>query len=123
MSEQAQQPEAPIGPDVEPNLADAVRKLGGRRGGRVPYIQQMEAADCGAACLAMVLAYHGRTVTLDEARTAAGTNRGTDALGIVRGAEFMGLRGRGVQLEISDLHYLPAASILHWDFNHFVVLE
>jgi ABC-type bacteriocin/lantibiotic exporter with double-glycine peptidase domain len=109
--------------DVDANLATALRKLGGKRRGRVPYIQQMEAADCGAACLAMVLAYHGRTVTLDETRQAAGTNRGTDALGIVRGAEVMGLRGRGVQLEMSDLHYLPPATILHWDFNHFVVLD
>ena len=121
MSEQAQ--EQPTGAGVEPNLADALRKLGGKRGGRVPYIQQMEAADCGAACLAMVLGYHGRAVTLDEARQAAGTNRGTDALGIVRGAEAMGMRARGVQLEINDLHYLPPATILHWDFNHFVVLE
>jgi ABC-type bacteriocin/lantibiotic exporter with double-glycine peptidase domain len=121
MSEQAEQ-HAPGG-EVEPNLADALRKLGGRRGGRVPYIQQMEAADCGAASLAMVLGYHGRAVTLDEARQAAGTNRGTDALGIVRGAEAMGMRARGVQLEINDLHYLPPATILHWDFNHFVVLE
>jgi ABC-type bacteriocin/lantibiotic exporter with double-glycine peptidase domain len=116
-------PQAQPGGEVDPNLADALRKLGGRKGGRVPYIQQMESADCGAACLAMVLGYHGRSVTLDEARQAAGTNRGTDALGIVRGGEAMGLRGRGVQLEINDLHFLPTGSILHWDFNHFVVLE
>jgi ABC-type bacteriocin/lantibiotic exporter with double-glycine peptidase domain len=56
-------------------------------------------------------------------RLAAGTNRGTDALGIVRAAEQFGMRGRGVQLEINDLHYLPSGSILHWGFNHFVVLE
>ena len=49
MSDQAQPHQAP---EVEPNLADALRKLGGKKGGRVPYIQQMEAADCGAACLA-----------------------------------------------------------------------
>ena len=109
--------------DADPDVVAALRRLGGRRGGRVPYIQQLEAADCGAACLAMVSAYHGRQVTLDLARAAAGVNRGTDALGIMRGAEQLGLRGRGVRLEMSDLRYLPRGSILHWDFNHFVVLD
>jgi len=108
---------------VDPDVLGALRRLGGRRGGRVPYIQQLEAADCGAACLAMVTAYHGRAVTLEQARAVAGVNRGTDALGIIRGAEQLGLRGRGVRLEIDDLRYLPPASILHWDFNHFVVLD
>jgi ATP-binding cassette, subfamily B, bacterial len=123
MSEQTSAAGGRSAGDVEPELAQALRRLGGRRGHRVPYVQQMEAADCGAACLAMVLGFHGRVVSLDEARTAAGTNRGTDALSIVRGAEQMGLRGRGVQLDINDLHYLPPATILHWGFNHFVVLE
>jgi ABC-type bacteriocin/lantibiotic exporter with double-glycine peptidase domain len=109
--------------DVDPNVASALRRLGRKRTRRVPYIQQMEAADCGAACLAMVLAHNGKTISLDRVRVAAGTNRGTDALGIVRAAEQFGLRGRGVQLEINDLHYLSAGSILHWGFNHFVVLE
>jgi ATP-binding cassette, subfamily B, bacterial len=108
---------------VDADVAAALRRLGGRRGGRVPYIQQLEAADCGAACLAMVLAYHGRTITLDEARAATGVNRGTDAASIIRGAEQLGLRGRGVRLELEDLRYLPPGSVLHWDFNHFVVLD
>jgi ABC-type bacteriocin/lantibiotic exporter with double-glycine peptidase domain len=109
--------------DVDPNVASALRRLGSKRMKRVPYVQQMEAADCGAACLAMVLGHHGKTVSLDRVRLAAGTNRGTDALGIVRAAEQFGMRGRGVQLEIQDLHFLPSGSILHWGFNHFVVLE
>ncbi len=115
----------PVNPEekLEPDVAAALRRLGGRRGGRVPYIQQLEAADCGAACLAMVLAYHGRAITLDHARSAAGVNRGTDATGIMRGAEQLGLRGRGVRLDIADLRFLPRATILHWDFNHFVVLD
>jgi ABC-type bacteriocin/lantibiotic exporter with double-glycine peptidase domain len=102
---------------------EALRRLGGRRSGRVPYVQQLEAADCGAACLAMVMAYHGHAVTLDHARTAAGVGRGTDALSILRGAEQLGLRGRGVRLGLDDLRYLPPGTILHWDFNHFVVLD
>ncbi len=109
--------------EVAPEVVAALRRVGGRRGRRVPYVQQMEAADCGAACLAMVLAYHGRQATLDETRAASGVNRGTDALSIVRGAEQFGLRGRGVRIELSDLRFLPPGSILHWDFNHFVVLD
>ena len=108
---------------VDPNVVSALSRLGGKRSKRVPYVQQMEAADCGAACLAMVLGYYGKSVSLDRVRTAAGTNRGTDALGIVRAAEQFGMRGRGVQLELADLHYLPPGSILHWGFNHFVVLD
>ena len=108
---------------VDPKVATALKRLRGGKKRRVPFVQQMEAADCGAACLAMVLAYHGKTVALDRIRAAAGTGRGTDALGIVRGAEQFGLRGRGVQLEVTDLSYLTPGSILHWGFNHFVVLE
>jgi ATP-binding cassette, subfamily B, bacterial len=113
----------PAEPEIDDDVVAALRRIGGRRGRRVPYVQQLEAADCGAACLAMVLAYHGRSITLDQARLAAGTGRGTDALGIVHGAEQLGLRSRGVQVDIGDLQHLPPASILHWDFNHFVVLE
>src|SRR5207237_7413986 len=49
--------------------------------------------------------------------------RGTDALGILKGAEQLGLRGRGVRIDLDNVRYLPRASILHWDFKHFVVLE
>jgi ATP-binding cassette, subfamily B, bacterial len=111
------------GPELDPELVSALRRLRGGRSKRVPYIQQLEAADCGAACLAMVLAYHGGAVPLDQVRVAAGTNRGTDALGILSGAEQLGLRGRGVRLDVEGLRYLPPATILHWDFNHFVVLD
>ena len=108
---------------VDPGVASALRRLGGRRSKRVPFVQQMEAADCGAACLAMVLGYHGKAVSLDRVRVAAGTNRGTDALGIVRAGEQFGLRGRGVQVDVPDLRYLSPGAILHWGFNHFVVLD
>lgn len=114
---------APDPDRVAPDVADALRRLGGRRGGRVPYVQQLEAADCGAACLAMVSAYHGNAVTLDRARAVTGVNQGTDALSIIKGAEELGLRGRGVRVEVDDLRFLPRGTILHWDFNHFVVLD
>ncbi|MEO8699979.1 MAG: peptidase domain-containing ABC transporter [Kofleriaceae bacterium] len=109
--------------DLTEGSLDALRRIGGRRGGRVPYVQQLEAADCGAACLAMVSAYHGRVVSLDLARGVAGVSQGVDALGIMKGAEQLGLRGRGIRIDLEDLRFLPRGSVLHWDFNHFVVLD
>jgi ABC-type bacteriocin/lantibiotic exporter with double-glycine peptidase domain len=95
---------------------------GGRK--RIPYIQQLDSSDCGAACLAMVLAYHGKAVRLDEVREVLGVDRdGATALAILEAARWYGLRGRGVSLEVEDLDYLPAGSILHWEFRHFMVFE
>lgn len=92
---------------------------------RLEHVQQLTAADCGAACLAMVLQYFGRARPLDELRDAVGADQnGVSALGILRAARSYGLRGRGVQLEdLDDLDLLPRGSILHWEFNHFVVLD
>jgi ABC-type bacteriocin/lantibiotic exporter with double-glycine peptidase domain len=95
-----------------------------RRGRRIPYVQQMEATDCGAACLAMTLGYHGRLVPLKETRERTGSGRGgVSARAILEAARQYGLRGRGVKLEPEDLRYLPTASILHWGLDHFVLLD
>jgi ATP-binding cassette subfamily B protein len=96
-----------------------------RGGGRVPYVPQMTATECGAACLAMVLAHHGKQVALDELRQATGAQRdGTTALDLLRVARKHGLDGRGVKLEVADFACLQGAgAILHWEFAHFVVLE
>lgn len=94
------------------------------RSRRIPYIQQLEAADCGAACLAMVLAFYGQQIRLDQAREVVDTGRdGATALAILHAARHFGLRGRGIRLEIDDIGYLKPGTILHWEFNHFVVLE
>ncbi|MCW2577553.1 MAG: lantibiotic transporter permease/ATP-binding protein [Modestobacter sp.] len=91
---------------------------------RVPWIRQMEAADCGAACLAMVLAYFGRRVPLDELRDTTSTNRdGVDAFTLTQAARSHGLSARGVAADIEELGDLPPGSILHWEFNHFLVFE
>jgi len=96
----------------------------GLKGPRVPIIRQLAATDCGAASLAMVLGYHGKDVRLDEIRGILGPGRdGANALAIINAAKWYGLRGRGVSLEIDDLQYLDPGSILHWQFNHFVVFE
>src|SRR5919198_4084426 len=91
---------------------------------RIPYIAQLEMADCSAACLAMTLAYHGRHVGLDELRDAVGVDRGgADAQGIVEAARAYGLSARGVKADVHELGHLPRGSILHWQFRHFVVLD
>ncbi|HVJ92133.1 MAG TPA: cysteine peptidase family C39 domain-containing protein, partial [Labilithrix sp.] len=92
--------------------------------GRVPYIPQLEAAECGAAALAMVLGSMGCHVSLDVARGACGVSRdGTTAFAIVRAAESFGVRARAYRLDLEELRDLELPAILHWQLNHFVVLE
>ncbi len=115
----------PSGPSLSQRFP-ALRGLRlGRRGRRIPQIQQTAATDCGPACLGMVLGYFGKSVPLDELRTAMGFSRlGTDALTLVETAQQYGLRGRGIKIrDIDALRFLDPASILHWRFNHFVVFE
>src|SRR5262249_24814798 len=119
-------PAAPAPPlrDEEPDFEalDRLGKSGHAR--RIPYVQQLAATDCGAACLTMVLGYFGKAVRLDEVRDASGAGRdGTNAQAILSAARWFGLRGRGVRIDIEDLEYLDPGSILHWEFNHFVVFE
>jgi ABC-type bacteriocin/lantibiotic exporter with double-glycine peptidase domain len=90
----------------------------------IPFVRQMEYADCGAACLAMVLGYFGKRVDLRELRDMTGAGRdGVTALSVVTAARAYGLRVRGVRADLDDLRHLPRGSILHWEFSHFVVFE
>lgn len=90
---------------------------------RIPFIQQLTQTECGAACLAMVLRYHGKHVSLDQMRNTMGDSRdGMNALTIINAAHSYGLRGRAVSLDLDQLECLDPATILHWEFNHFVVL-
>jgi ABC-type bacteriocin/lantibiotic exporter with double-glycine peptidase domain len=91
----------------------------------MPVVLQTSIADCGAACLAMVLGLHGRHVRLDDVRQVAGIGRdGVDAQALVEAGRHYGLAGRGVRIEdLDDLAYLGRGAILHWGFSHFVVLE
>ncbi len=116
--------------EPRPPLGERVPALGrlGRRSGRrrhVPVVLQTSLSDCGPACLAMVLALHGRHVRLDEVREAAGGGRdGVDAQALIETGRVYGLRGRGVRLDdVDDLSLLGRGAILHWGFRHFVVLE
>ncbi|HEX5059234.1 MAG TPA: peptidase domain-containing ABC transporter [Kofleriaceae bacterium] len=103
----------------------ALRKLGFLRSKRaVPFVQQLEWTDCGAASLCMVMAYHGRETKLAEVREAMGIGRdGVSAKAILDTAEKYGLAGRGIKVDISQIKLLRPATILHWEFNHFVVFD
>ncbi|HEU4579044.1 MAG TPA: cysteine peptidase family C39 domain-containing protein [Polyangiaceae bacterium] len=91
---------------------------------RVHPVQQMEATECGIACLAMILDYHGCSKPLKSLREACGTSRdGNSALDLLRGARSYGLEARGLQLEPQALSELQLPAVLHWELNHFVVLE
>lgn len=96
----------------------------GRTPGRIPVIRQLQAGDCSAACLSMILARYGRRVPLRTVQEAVGVGRdGADAGAVLQAAERLGLRGRGLRIDMDDLHALASGAILHWGFNHFVVFE
>ena len=90
----------------------------------VPFVQQLEWTDCGAASLCMVMAFHGRENKLSEVREAMGIGRdGVTAKSILDTAERYGLAGRGIKVDVSQVELLKQATILHWEFNHFVVFD
>ena len=91
---------------------------------RVPVVMQMEALECGAASLTMVLAYYGKWIPLEKVRQDCGVSRdGSNARNLLLAARSYGLKAQGYRFEPEDLKAggeFPC--IIHWNFNHFVVL-
>lgn len=92
---------------------------------KVPVVMQMEALECGAASLTMILAYYGKWMPLEQVRADCGVSRdGSNAKNILKAARSYGLAAKGYRYEPEGLKEngkFPC--IIHWNFNHFVVLD
>ncbi len=90
---------------------------------RVPVIHQTETSECGLACLAMVCGHYGKNIDLISLRQRFNlSTRGANLAGLNGIAEQLGMATRPLSLALSELGALKMPCILHWDFNHFVVL-
>ncbi len=90
---------------------------------KVPVIMQLEALECGAACLCMIAAYYKKWIPLTQVRADCGVSRdGSVAKNMLNAGRAYGFTVAGYRLEPSGLKDLTLPAIIHWNFNHFVVL-
>ena len=92
---------------------------------KVPVVMQLEALECGAASLCMILAYYGKWIPLEQVREDCGVSRdGSNARNVLKAARSYGLKAQGFRYEpeaLKEQGLFPC--IIHWNFNHFVVLD
>jgi ATP-binding cassette subfamily B protein RaxB len=91
---------------------------------RLPVVLQTEAAECGLACLTMIARYHGHDVDLPSLRRRHSMSlKGANLARVMEMAAMLGFEARALRLELDELPQLKTPCILHWDLNHFVVLQ
>ncbi len=91
---------------------------------KLPSILQTEQAECGLACLAMILHFHGYKIDLNSLRTKfCVSSNGLTMKSLIRTTELVNLPSRPLKLEINELTKLTTPAILHWDMDHYVVLK
>lgn len=92
--------------------------------GRAPVLLQATTTECGAACLAMIVSYHGRAVSVSECRHRFGVGRdGVKAKALLEAARDFGLRARAFSVDLDHLEQIRLPAVAYWKFNHFVVVE
>ncbi|RJL20382.1 peptidase domain-containing ABC transporter [Bailinhaonella thermotolerans] len=91
---------------------------------RVPLVRQHTMADCGAACLSMILGFHGRPTAVREVSEHVGVSRdGLTAAAIAAAGRAYGFRVRAFSVEPEALAGVTGPAVVHWEFNHFIVVE
>ena len=91
---------------------------------RVRPVLQSTTVECGASCLAMISDYHGKSLSLEEINEKIKPGRsGTSASEMVNYARELGFRVKAYSVEPVDIKNLLLPAIIHWGFNHFVILE